>query len=116
MCKPCVGEVCYRVHRVRPRAVELARFLPPMTGLFVQAVAHLDRGERAAILPLRGEVKRLESEADTVFRAAMSELFEEEANPAEILKWREIYTDLEDAADRAAQLATVFEGVVLKHR
>ena len=105
----------YHIHRMRPRAVEVARLMPQMTRLIEQAVQMLAGGKLKGILPLTVEINRLENQADTIFRAAMSELFDEEANPAEIIKWREIYSHLENATDRAEDVANVLEGVVLKY-
>ena len=105
----------YRIQRVRPRAVEVARLIPEMTRLLEQAVQYLSDGKLKEILPITVEINRLENQADTIFRAAMSELFDEEANPAEIIKWREVYSDLENATDSAEDVANVLEGVVLKY-
>ena len=38
-----------------------------------------------------------------------------DTNPAEIIKWREVYSDLEAATDSAEDVANVLEGVVLKY-
>ena len=73
------------------------------------------RGKLKVIMTLTVEINRLKNQAKTIFRAAMSELFDEEANPAEIIKWREIYSHLENATDRAEDVANVLEGVVLKY-
>ena len=105
----------YHIHRVRPRAIEVAHVMPLMTRQIELAVQLLASGKLRDILPLTVEINRLENQADTIFRAAMSELFDEEANPAEIIKWREIYTHLENATDSAEDVANVFEGVVLKY-
>jgi predicted phosphate transport protein (TIGR00153 family) len=105
----------YRIRRSRQRAVEVARLMPKMTGLIEQSVQLLSAGALKQILPLTVEINSLENQADTIFRAAMSELFDEEANPAEIIKWREIYSDLESATDSAEDVANVLEGVVLKY-
>jgi predicted phosphate transport protein (TIGR00153 family) len=105
----------YHIQRARPRAVEVARLMPPMTRLLEKAIQYLADGDLKAILPLTVEINSLENQADTIFRAAMSELFEEEANPAEIIKWREVYSDLESATDSAEDVANVLEGVVLKY-
>jgi predicted phosphate transport protein (TIGR00153 family) len=105
----------YRIPWPRPRAVEAARIMPPMTRLIEQAVGLLARGDLKAILPLTVEINHLENQADIIFRAAMSELFDEEANPADIIKWREVYSNLEDATDSGEDVANVLEGVVLKY-
>ena len=105
----------YHIQRTRPRAVEVARLMPQMTRKIEQAVQLLADGNLKAILPITVEVNSLENQADTLFRSAMSELFDEEANPAEIIKWREVYSDLEAATDSAEDVANVLEGVVLKY-
>jgi uncharacterized protein len=105
----------YHIQKPRPRAIEVARLMPQMTGLIEDAVKLLAAGNLRAILPITVEINRLENQADNIFRAAMSELFDEEANPAEIIKWREIYSNLEEATDKAEDVANVFEGVVLKY-
>ena len=105
----------YHVQQVRPRAIEVARVMPPMTGLIAESITLLAAGRLKEILPITVKINDLENQADQIFRAAMSELFDEEANPAEIIKWREIYSDLEDATDSAEDVANVLEGVVLKY-
>jgi len=61
------------------------------------------------------EINRLENAADKVFRSAMAELFDNCANTADIIKWREILEHLESATDRCEDVANVLEGVALKH-
>ena len=61
------------------------------------------------------EINRLENEADEVIRGALAELFENGSDIAEIIKWREIYENIENAIDRCEDVADVLEGVVLKH-
>jgi uncharacterized protein Yka (UPF0111/DUF47 family) len=53
--------------------------------------------------------------ADRVFRSAMAELFNDSADIAYIIKWREIYEHMESATDRCEDVADVLEGVALKH-
>ena len=67
------------------------------------------------ILPFAIELNRLENEADIVASKAMGELFSNEFDVMQILKWRDIYGDLEEATDRAEDAANVLEGIVLKH-
>ena len=67
------------------------------------------------ILPFAVELNRLENEADKVASKAMGELFSNGFDVMQILKWRDIYGDLEEATDRAEDAANVLEGIVLKH-
>jgi predicted phosphate transport protein (TIGR00153 family) len=105
----------YRIPKPRQRAVEVARLMPKMTRLIEESVQLLADGNLKAILPITVKINDIENEADSIFRAAMAEIFDEEANPADIIKWREIYSDLEDATDSGEDVANVLEGVVLKY-
>ena len=67
------------------------------------------------ILPMAVEINRLENEADRVASRAMGELFDNGYDVLDILKWRDIYNDMEEATDRAEDAADVLEGIVLKH-
>jgi uncharacterized protein Yka (UPF0111/DUF47 family) len=81
-----------------------------------QAISHLrDHKRLRDILPYCVEVNRLENVADDLYRKAIAELFENETNAAEIIKWREVYEQLEQATDHAEDVANVLEGIVLRH-
>ena len=45
----------------------------------------------------------------------MARLFDEEKNAITIIKWKEIYENLESAADRCEDVANIIEGLVLEH-
>ncbi len=67
------------------------------------------------ILPIAVEINRLENEADSVLSRAMGELFSNGYDVMQILKWRDIYNDMEEATDMAEDAANVLEGIVIKH-
>ena len=61
------------------------------------------------------EINRLENRIDRGFRDALGTLFDNIKDPILIIKWKEIYEHLEDAADRCEDVANVLESIVLKH-
>ena len=61
------------------------------------------------------DINRLENEADSILRAAVARLFDEEQDTKTIIKWKEIYENLENATDRCEDVANIIEGVVLEH-
>ena len=67
------------------------------------------------IIPMVVEINRLENEADGFASRGRSELFNDDFDTKQILKWRDIYDDLEQATDRAEDAADILEGIVLKH-
>jgi hypothetical protein len=73
------------------------------------------KGRLKSILEQLKEINRLENEADSLFLASMAELFRGEMSPVDIIKWRDVYDQLEQATDSAEQVAYVLEAIVLKH-
>ena len=61
------------------------------------------------------EINRLENMSDSIFRTAMAELFDDTSDIPSIIKWREIYEQMEAASDRCEDVANVLEGIALKH-
>ncbi|MCA9461858.1 MAG: DUF47 domain-containing protein [Nitrospira sp.] len=60
-------------------------------------------------------VNSLENEADRVSREAISRLFEEEADPKMVMKWKEIYENFEMGTDSCEDVVNVLERIALKH-
>ena len=54
-------------------------------------------------------IHRLEKEADSVSRAAVARLFRENLPPIEVIKWRDLYNDLENTIDAAEDAAEAME-------
>lgn len=61
------------------------------------------------------EVNRIEDDGDTIFRNAITNLFVNEKDAVEVIKWKEIYELLENTLDACEDVANVVEGVVMKH-
>jgi uncharacterized protein len=59
-------------------------------------------------------VHELEHQADGISRAAIGRLFRENHDPLEVIKWREIYLEMENAIDAAEDAAEAIERMVHK--
>jgi len=106
----------YRVDRPTPSAVELAGIIVDATLEIEKAMPYLRRRrDLKRVLPMCVELNRLENEGDRVQREALSALFDDNTNVYDIIKWREIYEQMESATDRCEDVANVLEGVALKH-
>ena len=106
----------YKIAKPTERSREIADVVRLMTVKLEQAISHLrEHRHLRDILPYCVEVNRLENVADDLYRKAIAELFENESSAAEIIKWREVYEQLEQATDRAEDVANVLEGIVLRH-
>jgi len=104
--------VIYRVDRVRPGAAELAKILEEATVQMLAAVRVL--AKRDHILTYCIEINRLENESDRLCRTLIAQLFDEEKDPVQIIKWKEIFDVIETAVDKCEDVANVIESVTLK--
>ncbi|MFC2060689.1 DUF47 domain-containing protein [Chloroflexota bacterium] len=106
----------YKVGQPSQRAQELADIILQGASEIERAMPQLrHRAELKQIFKRCVEINRLENMADRVFRSAMAELFDDSADFAHVIKWREIYAHMESATDRCEDVADVLEGVALKH-
>ena len=106
----------YGIIAPTPAALGLADLVRMQCVQLVQAIDVLRHRRRlGAIIPLTREINRLENEGDILFLRATAELFNEEQSPVNIMKWREIYDQLEGSLDSCENVANVLEGIVLKH-
>ena len=60
------------------------------------------------------EVNRLENQADALLRDSLAALFDENSDPIDVIKWKEIYETLETVTDRCEDVANVIESIILK--
>ncbi|NJC87701.1 MAG: DUF47 domain-containing protein [Desulfuromonas sp.] len=106
--------VMYNVEKTTPEARELAFLILKSCQTLDKAVALLG-GKLEPIAEYCMEVNSLENEADRVCREAISRLFDEEKDPIQLIKWKEIYETLEKATDKCEDAANILESVVVKN-
>jgi hypothetical protein len=106
----------YKVECATNRAKELADLVVQAVAEVEKAVSEMhDRVGRKQLLKRCVEINRLENLGDIVYRSAMAELFDDSANYATLIKWREIYNHMESVIDRCEDIANILEGVAIKY-
>jgi len=106
----------YKIDHSTPRAKELADIMVQAAVEVERAIPQLrHRAELKKVLPRCVEINRLENAADEVYRSGLAELFDDNTDMAQVIKWREIYEHLESATDRCEDVSNVIEGVALKY-
>ena len=107
----------YQIEKPTEHARRLAEIIVECANELERAIGMLSskNSKLEEILPMTVEINRLENVADQVASRARGELFNDGSDVTQILKWRDIYDDLEEATDRAEDAANVLEGIVLKH-
>jgi hypothetical protein len=104
--------VLYRVDKVREGTLDLVKVLVSASVEVSAAVHSLSSPEKA--LKHCIEINRYENESDRICRTLIAKLFDEETNPVQIIKWKEIFEVIETAVDKCEDVANVIEGVILK--
>jgi len=104
--------VLYRVDKVREGTLDLVKVLVSASVEVSSAVHSLSTPEKA--LKHCIEINRYENESDRICRTLIAKLFDEETNPVQIIKWKEIFEVIETAVDKCEDVANVVEGVILK--
>ena len=104
--------VIYDVKKPSDDCRELARILADETIELAAALKRLDK-MKGATTHLE-KVHELEHRADGVSRAAIARLFRERMDPLEVIKWRELYLELENAIDAAEDAAEAIERMIHK--
>ena len=106
--------VIYKVGAATPPAKELAAVIAGQVEEIHRLLPRLRRVRQDEIMKHCIEINRLENDGDRLLREGVAELFENQAPPLEVMKWKEIYELLERATDKAEDVAVVVEGIVLK--
>jgi predicted phosphate transport protein (TIGR00153 family) len=107
--------IMYNVESIPPEAKSLGFIILQSCQAVDKAVAMLGKKSNEQIFEACVEINALENEADRVSREAISRLFDEEKDPIQLIKWKEIYETLEKATDKCEDAANILESVVVKN-
>jgi len=105
--------VLYRVVVIRQGTTELCKVLSAATVELKDAIYAMQSPDKALHRVI--EINRLENESDRICRTLIAQLFEEEKDPVEIIKWKEIFEVMETAVDKCEDVSNVIESVILKN-
>lgn len=97
----------------RDPAKELTRVLLQATEAIAQAVTSIK--DPTAVGIIGRDVKKLEEEADAIYSGAVGALFEGTPDALEVIKWKELYDNIEHAIDEADDVLNVLESISIKN-
>ena len=84
-----------------------------ITAEMVEAVAALKK--QKGVVAHCIQMKKFENEGDVAFHEAVASLFRERIDAIDVIKWKDIYENMEGCIDNCEAVAHVLESVVLKH-
>ncbi len=94
-------------------AVAMARIIVRAVREIEAAVSHIRESDE--VLARCSAVKQAEQDGDAAWEAAMTELFEGNPNPVEVIRWKSLYGQLEDTLDACDDVANELETLTVKH-
>jgi predicted phosphate transport protein (TIGR00153 family) len=105
----------YEAGTPSPEMVALVEVLAEAAAVLQKAVGGLNDMKNARrVLDYCIEIHRLENIADEDSRKALAKLFKSD-DAIYALKWKEIYDHVENAVDKCEDVASIVEGIVVKH-
>jgi uncharacterized protein len=105
--------ILYRIDAPTPVAIQQAAIIVRQCEQLHEALGNL-RGFKG-LEKYWIEVHRLENEGDRLARTAIAGLFENGKKPIELIKWKDVYSLLEQTIDKCEDVANIIERIVVKH-
>ena len=105
--------VMFRVTESRAGGKEMSSVLVRAAAEIQASIGNINK--RAKMLEHSRNMKVLEEEGDALYSLSVGNLFEPELPAIEVLKWKEIYDQLEEAIDECEDVSNVLESIALKN-
>ncbi|MGH2462869.1 MAG: DUF47 domain-containing protein [Candidatus Limnocylindria bacterium] len=105
--------ILYGIEAPTPVAVQQSEIIVRQCEQVAEALANLRtfRGLEQYWI----EIHRLENEGDRIVRRGIAGLFTNGGDAVEVIKWKDVYSLLEEAIDACEDVANVIERIVVKH-
>ena len=106
----------YQVEKITKSIRKLTEINLEACQLIGLAIGELkDMNNLKAISEYCKRINKLESKADVVFDKAVADIFENETDAKNIIKYKEVLSALESASDKCKSVANVLEQISVKH-
>jgi uncharacterized protein Yka (UPF0111/DUF47 family) len=108
--------VLFGIKQARPESHELARHVIEVCGCVCSSVAlvpKLSRENAEEVLRLAGDIHTIEGRSEEVHQRALTSLFDGSNDPLQVMKWREVFDNLQSATSLCRNVARLFEAIVI---
>lgn len=102
----------HKIEHPLPQMITLAETLAQAAQITATAIPGLRKMKGLESYTV--EVNRLENEGDRAYRRTIAALFSGEFAAMDVLKWKDIIEEIEEAIDRLESVANTVEDIVLK--
>lgn len=108
--------VLYKVKKVSPEMERLAAMVCESVEQLHRAIPMLrDMRNSKEIRECLVRVNSIENEADDLFERSIASLFEDEDDPIQLIKAKELLVSLETATDQCEDVANAIESIIVKN-
>jgi len=105
--------VLFQIDKPTPLSAKMSQLIVQASAELVEAVSQLRK--QKGVMEHCIELKRLENEGDVVYHDAGASLLSGGLPAIEVIKWKDVYDNMERGVDACVVVAHVLESVVLKH-
>jgi uncharacterized protein len=115
-----INRACSRIMLFKPKMfmsefATLSDLILESTKLINTGVKEIKKmGSNLRLTEICIQISNMENKADEVYHKAISKLFEEETDPIELIKIKDILKSLERATDDAKRVSSVFKTIIIK--
>ncbi len=112
----CERLILYRIGHVMPAVTEISSIIVEGSGELLHLIRSLrNMSNQKEIRDRIRRVHTLENKADSIYHAALAQIFEDPKDPIELVKWKELLEKIEDATDKIELVAKVIGSTVMKN-
>lgn len=102
---------------------KITKSIRKLTEINLEACQHIDEAVKElknlermkTITNACSKINKLENKSDNVYNKAVFEIFENETDVKNIIKYKEVLSVLETATDKCKSVASVLESITVKH-
>ena len=102
---------------------KITKSIRKLTEINLEACLHIDAGVKELrdlknienITNACSKINKLENKSDHVYNKAVFEIFENETDAKNIIKYKEVLSVLESATDKCKSVASILESISVKH-
>ncbi len=104
------------IQGIRPGTDKIIELIEQAVNEVHKAVVEFARFKNSKeLMPIIDEVNRIESEGDRFYSDQLANLFREEKDPIEVIKWKNMYDGFEEILDSCEDAADIIAGLVIKN-
>lgn len=104
------------IQEMRENTVEYVNLIEMGVASVQEAVKEFAKFKNSKVLEQKiDEANQMESQGDTVYTRELTDLFTNETDPIEVIRWQKVYSSFEKVLDSCEDAADVMTGLVIKN-